>query len=82
MSEFDYQDDNNDFDDDDLDFIDSDDDFEEPTLEKIKRSKNQTRREIEIWLEDKRLRADTDNLLDDYNDDYDFNDRDIDYDFN
>jgi|GEM_PF-4692167 len=83
MSEFDYQEDTDDFDDD-LDFIDSDEDFEEPILEKIKRSKDQTRREIEMWHEEKRLRADTDSLLDDYNYDYDydFNDRDIDYDFN
>jgi len=37
-----------------------------------------------MWHEEKRLRADTDSLLDDYNYDYDydFNDRDIDYDFN
>jgi hypothetical protein len=80
MSEFDYQEDNDDFDDD-IDFIDSDDEFEEPSLEKIKRSKDQTRREIEMWHENKRLRADTENLIDD-DYDYDYNDRDVDYDFN
>ena len=78
MSEFEYQEDSDNFDYE-PDIIDFDDGVIEPGQKAIKRSKEQTRREIEMWHEDKWLSAEIENYLDDC--DYHY-DRDIDYDFN
>ncbi|WP_354625099.1 hypothetical protein [Psychromonas sp. MME2] len=79
-----YEEEDDLFDDDDIDLLDFDvnsDDFE---VVMPVRSKEQTRREIELWHEKRLLKLDLDSTFDDYDYDDDFNydiGRDTDYNF-
>lgn len=82
MTDYDYEEDD-DLLDDDIDLLDFDADIDDFEEELPIRSKEQTRREIELWHEKRMLKMDLQGTLDDYDDDdYGYGlDRDTDYNF-